>query len=185
MLGFIGLQRALFTRFHHDIRYGMKSLLNGERRRCRSNQACKRVAVPELRDVPRYTGMLGKHLRSITEPSEQPACELTSRLQTIDEVVSPRNRFVVRATAESESMAEESARTIAENRDLIARREAFIQRRIEESQADAERGAAAVRETKSLQTLVDLIHHVTDAWSRIVAFLHAHKPAGGRWAFTG
>lgn len=157
---FIGLQRAFSARFYKDIRYGMESLLKDERQHCPANKVCKRVAAPELRDVPRYTQVLSGHLKSITEQTESAACDLTVRLQTIDEVVTELNQFVAGAAAESETMTEESAHKIAENRELIARLEAFIQTRIEEAHLDEERAAAAVRETKSLQTLVDLIKHI-------------------------
>jgi methyl-accepting chemotaxis protein len=160
ILGFVGLQRALSARFYKDIHYGMEAQLNDERLHCPSNSVCKRVAVPELRDVPRYTQVLAGHLKSITEQTEQAAYDVTSRLQTIDEVVTELNQFVSTAAAESETMSEESARRIGENRNLIARLEAFIQSRIEESKSDEARGAAAVSQTKSLQTLVDLIKHI-------------------------
>ena len=157
---FIGLQRAFSAQFYKDIRYGMAALLQDERQHCPANKVCKRVAAPELREVPRYTQVLAGHLKSITEQTEQAAYDLSTRLQTIDEVVTELNQFVARAAAESETMTDESARRIAENRELISRLEAFIQSRIEESRLDEERGAAAVRETKSLQTLVDLIKHI-------------------------
>lgn len=158
--GFILLQRALSARFYKDIRYGMEAQLKDDRQHCPANKVCKRVAAPELRDIPRYTQVLTGHLKSITGQTEQAACDLTVRLQTIDEVVTELNRYVASAAAESESMSDESAHKIAENRDLIGRLEAFIQNRIEESRLDEERGAAAVRETKSLQALVDLIKHI-------------------------
>ncbi|HJV26251.1 MAG TPA: methyl-accepting chemotaxis protein [Aromatoleum sp.] len=160
VLAFILLQRLISARFYNDIRYGMESLLNDERHKCPSMRACTRVAIPELRDVPRYTGVLSAHLQSITEQTEQAASDVVTRLQTIDEVVSELNDFVAQAANESETMSEESVRKIAENRDLIARLEAFIQHRIDESARDQELGSAAVRETKSLQALVDLIKHI-------------------------
>ncbi|BAL25990.1 putative methyl-accepting chemotaxis protein [Azoarcus sp. KH32C] len=160
VLAFIVLQRLISTRFYNDIRYGMEPLLNDEQRKCPSVQACTRVAIPELRDMPRYTRVLSAHLQSITEQTEQAASDVVTRLQTIDEVVSELNGFVARAANESETMSEESARKIAENRDLIERLEAFIQHRIDESARDQELGTAAVRQTKSLQALVDLIKHI-------------------------
>lgn len=160
ILAFIGVQRAISARFYSDIRYGMEKLLNDERDRCPSNMACRRVAVPELLEIPRYTHVLSGHLSSVTEQTEKAACDVTTRLQTIDEVATELNRFVTVAAAESESMSEESARQIDRNRELIARLEAFIQARIEETKADEARGAAAVREARSLLTLVDLVKHI-------------------------
>ncbi len=160
VLAFIAVQRTLSARFYRDIRYGMEALLNDERKRCPADNLCKRVAAPELREIPRFTQVLGGHLASITEQTEQAACEVTTRLQTIDEVVTELNAFVAQAAAESESMSADSVERIAENRELIARLEAFIQARIEEAAADETRGAAAVKETQSLQQLVELIRHI-------------------------
>jgi len=158
--GFVALQRTLSAKFLSDINRDIETLLTDGRLRCPSNKVCQRVAVPELRDVPRFTQVLAGHLKSITEQTEQAAYDVTSRLQTIDEVVTELNEFVSTTAAESETMSDESARMIDENRDLIIRLEAFIQSRIEESQSDEERGAVAVRETRSLQALVDLIKHI-------------------------
>ena len=160
ILAFIGLRRALSARFYGDLCHGIEHVLSDERIRCPANRLCRRVAAPELRRVPRYTQVLASHLKSVTQQTEQAAFDVTSRLQTIDAVVTELNEFVSATAAESETMAEEAARKLAENRDLIARLEAFMQNRAEESKGDEERGAAAVRETKSLQALVDLIRHI-------------------------
>jgi len=83
IFGFIGVQRALSAQFYKDIRYGMKAVLVDERSACPSNEICKQVAGPNLRDVPRYTQVLAGHLKSVTEQTEQAAFDVTSRLQTI------------------------------------------------------------------------------------------------------
>lgn len=157
---FTAMQRALSAGLYRDTCFGIGPNLKDERVRCPSNKACRRIAVPELREVPAYTQVLSRHLVSVTEQTEHAACELTIRLQTIDEVVSELNSFVANEAAASESMSERSAHQIDENRELIARLEAFIQGRIEESRLDEERAEAAVRETRSLQSLVDLIKHI-------------------------
>ena len=157
MLAFIALQRSLSKGFYHDIRYGMLTLLDDERPRCDSDRACRRVTIPELREIPRFTQVLAGHLKSITRQTEQAACDVTTRLQTIDEVVTGLNRFVADAVAESESMGEESAARLARNRELIARLEAL---NIEEGQANEIFGAVAVKETHSLHELVDLIQGI-------------------------
>ncbi|WP_169140316.1 methyl-accepting chemotaxis protein [Aromatoleum toluolicum] len=157
---FTAMQRALSSGLYQDTCFGLEPDLKDENLHCPSSRACRRIAVPELREIPTYTQVLSRHLVSVTEQTETAACELTMRLQTIDEVVSELNRFVANEAAESESMSEQSAHQIDENRDLIARLEAFIQSRIEEARLDEERAAAAVRETRSLQSLVELIKHI-------------------------
>ena len=157
---FFAMQRALSGGVCRDGSFGVGPDPKDEDIHCPGTEACRRIAVPELREVPTYTQVLSRHLVSVTEQTEKAACDLTMRLQTIDEVVTELNRFVASEAAESESMSEQSARQVDENRDLIARLEAFIQRRIEEAHLDEERAAAAVRETRSLQSLVDLIRHI-------------------------
>jgi methyl-accepting chemotaxis protein len=145
---FIVTQRILSARFYDDIRYGMESILQDERKHCPANAVCKRVCVPEMRDVPRYTQVLRGHLDNVSSQTEQAALDVTMRLQTIDEVVGELTTFVATASHESESMSELSVQRIAENRELIGRLEAFIQTRIGETARDEKRAGAAGRERK-------------------------------------
>jgi hypothetical protein len=88
---------------YHDAHMGIDEQLKDERQRCPSNKVCQRVAMPELREIPRFNKVLVGQLRSVVEQTEQAAYDVTSRLQTIDEVVTDLNRFVAGAAAESES----------------------------------------------------------------------------------
>jgi methyl-accepting chemotaxis protein len=157
---FIAIQRTLSRAFYRDIRYGMEQVLSDDRKRCPSNKICQRVATPELREIPKFNKVLAGQLNSVVAQTEQAAYDVTSRLQTIDEVVTELNDYVAAASIESETAASDSETRIGENRALITQLEAFIQQRIEDTRQDELRSADAVKEAKSLQTLVDLIKHI-------------------------
>jgi methyl-accepting chemotaxis protein len=70
---------------------GIEAGLKDVRQRCPSNKVCQRVAMPELREIPRFNKVLVGQLRSVVEQTEQAAYDVTSRLQTIDEVVTDLN----------------------------------------------------------------------------------------------
>ena len=160
LLIFIAVQRTVSRVLYSDVSMGIEAGLKDERHRCPANKVCQRVAMPELREIPRFNKVLVGQLRSVVEQTEQAAYDVTSRLQTIDEVVTDLNRFVADAAAESATMAHASEEKIGGNRQLISKLEAFIAQRIEETAEDQARSAEAVREAKSLQTLVDLIRHI-------------------------
>ncbi|WP_295356315.1 methyl-accepting chemotaxis protein [Accumulibacter sp.] len=160
LLLFVALQQLISRGLYHDSHMGIDGRLRDERPACPSNKVCQRVALPELRDIPPFNRVLVGHLRSVVEQTEKAAYEVTSRLQTIDEVVNELNRFVSGATAEAESMARDSEDTLGANRHLIDRLKAFIAQRIQETMQDQARSADAVREARALQALVDLIRHI-------------------------
>ena len=160
LLLFLGLQQAISRLLYHDAHQGLDETLRDERPRCPAQQVCQRVALPELREIPRFNRVLVGQLQSVVEQTEQAAYDVTSRLQTIDEVVTDLNQFVAGAAAESQAMANESEAQIAGNRQLIDKLEAFIVQRVEETAADERHGAEAIQEARSLQTLVDLIRHI-------------------------
>jgi methyl-accepting chemotaxis protein len=123
------LSRVLY----HDAHMGIDQQLKDERHACPSNKVCQRVAMPELREIPRFNKVLVGQLRSVVEQTEQAAYDVTSRLQTIDDVVTDLNRFVAGAAAEAETMAHDSEETLGANRHLIDKLKAFIAQRIEET----------------------------------------------------
>ena len=160
LLLFVGVQHLFSRMLYHDAHMGIDQQLKDERSPCPSNKVCQRVAMPELRDIPRFNKVLVGHLRSVVEQTEQAAYDVTSRMQTIDEVVTDLNRFVSGAAAEAESIAHDSEATLGANCHLIEKLKAFIAQRIQETAQDQARSADAVREAKALQSLVDLIRHI-------------------------
>ena len=157
---FIGLQRFISSFFFKDAYFGLQTTLTDQRPHCPSNKFCNRVAVPELKGISPFKTMLVNQLNSVTEQTEQAAYDVTSRLQTIDNVVGDLSQFVSTAAAESANSAAESEAQIGNNAALIEHLAEFIQRRIKESKDDARTNAAIAEKTHSLRSLVSLIRHV-------------------------
>ena len=160
LLIFVTVQHGVSRVLYQDVHMGIDADLKDMRQRCPSNKVCQRVAMPELREIPRFNQVLVGQLQSVVEQTETAAYDVAARLQTIDEVVTELKQFVGGAAAESDAMARDSEKTIGGNRLLIGKLEAFIAQRIEETARDQVRSAQAVQEARSLQTLVDLIRHI-------------------------
>lgn len=160
LLTFIALQRAISRALYRDDYVGMEQELKDERERCPSNKVCKRVAMPELREIPGFNKVLVGELKSIVEQTEAAAYDVTSRLQTIDGVVTELNKVVTSASAETEAATAETEMQLSANRALIANMESFIGQRMADAAEDEKRGKVAVDEARALQGLVNLIKDI-------------------------
>ncbi len=160
LLLYTGLRRLISSLLYRDANFGLQAIAQDPRPRCPANKLCKRIVLPQLRQIPAYNRVLAEQLNSVTEQTEKAAFDMTSRLQTIDKVVTELDAFVGAASAETADHAADSEQTIAANKALIERLESFVQQRIVESQADAASGAVAIEKTKALQSLVDLVRRV-------------------------
>ncbi len=160
LLFFIGTQRLISKVFFKDAYMGMQKVLEDPRPHCPANKICKRIALPELNEIQPFNRMLVNQLLSVTEQTEKAAFDVTSRLQTIDDVVTELQQFVAAATAETAGTAEDSKSKVAGNRILIDHLETFIQQRIKESEQDQLTSAKAVENTQALQALVALIRRI-------------------------
>lgn len=160
LLFFVFLEQLISSLYFKDSYLGLRQELEDSRPRCPANKICKRIAVPELNAITPFSTMLASQLRSVTAQTEKAAYDVTSRLHTIDEVVSELTQLVAAAANESASSVRESESRIAGNRALIDRLEDFIQQRLSETEEDAATNAAVVDKARSLQTLVELIRRV-------------------------
>ncbi len=161
LLFFLVLQQSISSALFDDAYYGMEKQLDDTRPLCSSNSICTRRALPELKEIPPYSRMLINQLHSVTEQTEKAAFDVTSRLQTIDEVVSELNHFVSAATAESANSVSDSEAKVADNSTLIRQLEAFVQERLRESELDAMSSAVATDKAQSLKALVGLIRDIS------------------------
>lgn len=160
LAGFILLQRLASLMFYRDLSFGMQHEAENHEHHCKACEAVKNNILPEILEIPKFNRLLTEQLKSIVEQTEKAAFDITSRLVTIDDVVTELNNFVAQTSAETDSMAAESETRVRENQSLITRLESFIQQRMNETQQDVARVEQAVKEAKSLQSLVDLIKHV-------------------------
>ena len=160
ILLFIAQQRLISLIFFKDAYLGMKETFVDSRPRCASNRSCERVAAPGLREIAPFNTMLIDQLRSVTGQTEKAAYDVTSRLQTIDEVVTELGDYVAAAARQSASSALESRSAIADNHALISRLQDFIAQRLSDSQDDARINAAVVEKTRSLLGLAELVRRI-------------------------
>ena len=157
---FIAQQRLISLIFFKDAYLGMKEVFVDTRPRCPSNRICERVAAPELKEIAPFNTMLINQLHSVTEQTEKAAYDVTSRLHTIDEVVTELTEYVAAATRESASSAIESEAKITTNRTLIDHLASFILQRIKTTEDDVKANTEVVDKAHSLQSLVELIRHI-------------------------
>lgn len=182
MLGFLLLAGFMFHRVIHT--QVIKPIeARSETGYCDTRQICRRVAQPELKEIPRFNQVLVGQLSGVVDQTEQAAFDVTSRLQTIDEVVTDLNEFVAKAAAESALSVRDTEQTIAGNKDFIASLERYIQQRIVAAQEEHRRSAEIVAQAKSLQPLVALVNHIagqTDLLALNAAIEAARAGEAGR-----
>lgn len=157
---FVAVRRVLSRALFKDVCHGMEAVLRDERAPCPVADVSRRVIVPELRVVPKFNGVLAGHMGSVIKQTEQAAFDITSRLMTIDEVVTGLKTFVDARVAESTAMVGESAAQAARNRELMEQLENHIHARMAETETDIARVSDAVAKANHLKTFVDLIKEI-------------------------
>ncbi|HTY04680.1 MAG TPA: methyl-accepting chemotaxis protein [Rhodocyclaceae bacterium] len=115
----------------------------------------------ELRMVRTYNDVLRKQLELVVAETEKAAFDITSRLQTIDEVATQLSQFVNTTTNESNELAGASEARLQRNRNLVTAMERYIRDRIATAESDQQRVAQVVKEAQSLGGLVELIKHIS------------------------
>ena len=160
LAAFTGLRHVISFAFFRDSNFGMQKVIEDPRPYCPSNKVCKRVALPELNEIEPFNRILVGQLNSVTEQTEKAAFDITTRLHTIDEVVTDLQRFVSEASNEAAGSVAESEAKVAGNTALIKRLDSFIRERITAAEQDAKSNAEAVSKAKSLQALLELVRKI-------------------------
>ena len=157
---FIILQRLASLMLYRDLTYGIETEAADLAGQESNGRFAKTELLHEIRDIPKFNQLLAGQLNSIVEQTEKAAYDITSRLVTIDEVVTELNGFVAKTSAETDTIAAESEGRTKENQHLIAHLETFILQRMSETEQDVARVEQAIKEAQSLQSLVELIKHI-------------------------
>lgn len=123
-------------------------------------QVGQQVAA-ELRQVRTYNDVVRKQLELVVSETEKAAFDITSRLQTIDEVVGQLNHFVTTTSNESSEFLAVSEDRLKHNRSLVDALERYIHERIGTAESDQKRVAQVVQEAQSLGGLVELIKSIS------------------------
>ena len=119
LASFTALRQLISFAFFRDLHFGMQKVIEDPRPYCPSNKVCQRVALPELNGIQPFNQILIGQLRSVTDQTEKAAFDITTRLHTIDEVVTDLQRFVVDASSEAAGSVTESEAKVADNTALI------------------------------------------------------------------
>lgn len=160
MAAYVG-QRMVSIAFYRDWIFGLKSQQEDETKLLSAHVDAAEQVAHELDQVPTYNDVVRGQLRTIVDETEKAAFDITSRLQTIDEVVSYLSNFVNNTTHESNELLARSEERIERNRRLIQTLNTYIQDRIGAAQADQVRIAQVVQQAQSLSSLVELIRSIS------------------------
>ena len=160
LLGFIG-QHLLSALLYRDWQFGMAQLQQDAKTRMGGITAAARQVASELRAVGGFNDVVRSQLGAVVSETERAAFDIASRLQDTDAIVSHLGSFVDSTSAESDRILAASDQRMARNRQLIETMERYIRERVAEAQGDRERIGQVVTEARSLNTLVDLIKHIS------------------------
>lgn len=158
--GFLAM-RALSSMVYKDANFGaadqVKSI--GEHVRVLTN-AVDQVAG-ELKQVKTFNDVVRGQLHTVTQETESAAYDLTSQLQTIDEVVTELSSFVNNTQKESTELLSESESRVERSRKVIDTLEKYIHARIDETREDQQRISRVMEQAKALTQLVELIKNIS------------------------
>jgi len=160
LAAFIG-QRLVSLAFFRDTMLGLSRCEEAECAKVKTYVAAAEQVAGELKQVPTFNGVMKKQLETIVGETEKAAFDISTQLQTIDEVVAHLKKTVSTTANESEELAAISAARIENNQRLILTLESYIEQRIETAQKDQQRIAHIVGEARSLGKLVDLIKSIS------------------------
>lgn len=114
----------------------------------------------ELKQIHDFIAVIRSQLSTVIDDTEKAAFNIVSRLQTIDEVVTRLEKYVVGTSNETAQLVQTSETRIAQNQAVIDQMSFYIQARLQEAVEDQTSIAQVTQETKALESLVQLIKHV-------------------------
>ncbi|RTL52666.1 MAG: chemotaxis protein [Rhodocyclaceae bacterium] len=153
--------RMLSQMMFSDALYGVENASESQTGRMHTIAAAAQQVSGELMQIPSFNDVVRGQLQTVTQETEAAAYDITSRLQSIDEVVSSLSSFVNNTQSESSQLLSESETKIEAKRKMIDTLESYIQERIAAAQEDQVRVAKVVQEARSLSSLVELIKNIS------------------------
>jgi methyl-accepting chemotaxis protein len=154
-------QRMVSIAFFRDWVFGLASQQDEENKLLTAHVDAAGQVAGELQQVPTYNDVVRNQLKTIVDETEKAAFDITSRLQTIDEVVTNLATFVNATSEKTDQFTRESQARIAVNRDMIETMDRYIQQRLNTADTDRHRIEQVVREASSLGSLVELIKNIS------------------------
>ena len=154
-------QRLVSFAFFKDTMLGLSSREFEDSRRTANYVKAVDQVVGELKQVPTFNNVVRQQLETVVSETEKAAFDISSQLQTIDEVVSSLSAFVDASSHESDEMIKASEDRIENNKGMIETLNRYIQDRLTASETDRQRVEQVVTEAKSLGSLVQLIKSIS------------------------
>ncbi len=154
-------QRLVSLTFYRDAMFGLAQQQAADASKVSDVETVGDEVAKELERMRDFNDVLRRQLADIVTATESAAFDITSRLQSIDTVVTRLDNFVSETTAASAQLAASSENDIAGNQTLIGRMESYIRSRIEEATLDQQRIEQIVSEAQSLGSLVKLVKDIS------------------------
>ena len=154
-------QRLVSLAFYRDMLFGLSSRGFSEEARSMAYLDASEKVAGELKQIPNFNNVVRGQLNHVIAETEKSAFDISSRLQTIDEVVTDLSSFVDRTQSESQQLLSGAENRIETNRELITTLNGYIQKRITMAADEQKRVHSVVQEARSLGTLVQLIKDIS------------------------
>jgi methyl-accepting chemotaxis protein len=154
-------ERIVSQAFFKDSMLGLGKLEEVEERRASNYVQAAEQVGSELKQVGAFNDVMRGQLNSVVEMTETAAFDISSQLQTIDQVVTDLTELARHSADDSSRLVSESVARQEVNKLTIATMESYIQQRIAETDQDRDRIMLVVKEAKSLSTLVQLIRKIS------------------------
>lgn len=160
LIAYIG-QRLVSMAFYHDILYGVSTVGERQKERMAVHLDASAKVSNELKHVGKFSDVVRGQLKHVIDETEKSAFDISSRLQSIDQVMSNLNLFVDQNQLESRALLTSAEDRIMSNRTLIQTLNAYIQQRINAATDEQARVKKVVAEARALGTLVQLIKDIS------------------------
>ncbi|HEX5394716.1 MAG TPA: methyl-accepting chemotaxis protein [Rhodocyclaceae bacterium] len=158
--GFIG-QRILSHMVFSDPMFGAQAQSASASARIRDMTAATEQVAQELKQIKNFNEVMRNQLNAVTERTEGAAYEITSQLQSIDEVVTQLSSFLNTTQLESSQLQSASEARIGRMNEALAALDTYVQERITVTRSDQQRIGHVVDQARSLSSLVDLIKNIS------------------------
>lgn len=153
-------QRLVALAFFNDASFGLGEVTEAADRRFAVMEKVGEEVAKELETVKSFNDVSREQLNLVVQQTEAAAYSIMERLQAIDTVANRLDAFVKESVEQSDQLAADGERSIAENAERIQRMNIYIERRLEDAARDKDRIVEVVEKASSLGQLVQLIRHV-------------------------
>jgi methyl-accepting chemotaxis protein len=158
--GFLG-QRILSHMVFSDPMFGAEAQSENTTTRIRDMTAATEQVAHELKQVRNFNEVMRNQLHAVTERTEAAAYDITSQLQSIDEVVTQLSNFLNTTQMESSQLQIASESRIDRMNEALASLDTYVQNRLAATRDDQQRIGNVVDQARSLSSLVDLIKNIS------------------------